>query len=422
MDRALPVNLYRIAERQIGACDAVVEKLALAPTFALAARASAIADCILDFIGSGGSLEEMACVLSRLCSGLSAGWVMAFAMPALGAEAARKPPPPLANAVLAPALKAAAERDHILLFNLDPTGPEPLEGDSAVAWIGTSDAKSTRQWLIQFRRGVITPAERKSAQDRDKKKYLSWGPVVTFKSEAEALELWIAGPVATTAALKAEEIAPVKRARILVPADYLRLGLDNSLRVDQHLRRRFEALRKEDPKFKASGIYVLDQPIPPEKIAAAKRVADKIEFTPEMERAWIGGFIALEAFYRLANEVPEIEAIAEVAVEKPPVWKLAKLATGTHFMTSLGGPNTRPAEPAKLGLVPVPMETLEAPFAFSFDRVAIVAGTLVVTSPTPPLDTTAGILALLAIHPKDATRQVHIAVISSVRGKPAPTK
>lgn len=331
------------------------------------------------------------------------------------------PPPPLANATLAPALKAAADRDHVTLLHMDDLGDEPREGDSTVAWIGADDGKSKRQWLIQFRRGAATAAEQKSNRKSDRKKYLSWGPIVTFKSDVQALDLWIAGPVTITSVSKPTDIAPVQRVRILVPADYLRLGLDDTVRVVQHIHRRVEALKVDDPKFNAWGIYSLDTPIKPEAIVGSKVVADKIQFTPEMERAWIGGYVALEAFYNLANDVPAVEAIAAIAVEKPPVWKLAKLATGTRFMTSFGGANAKAIDPAKLGLLPVSTEAFDAPFSFGFGSDGIVTGVMVVTKPTPPLDTTAGILALIAIHPKNPHRQVHIAIIGAARGgTPAP--
>jgi hypothetical protein len=270
--------------------------------------------------------------------------------------------------------------------------------------------------LIQLRCSAATAAEQKANRNRERTKYLSWGPVVTFKSDVQALDLWIAGPVKMGEGEKTDAVAPTRRVRVLVPSDYLRLGLDDSLRVDQHMRRRFEAIRKEDPKFNGGGIYALDKPIKPENVGYSKPIAEKIQFTPEMERAWVGGYVALEAFYNLANEVPEIEAIASIAVDKPSIFKLAKLATGTQFMTYFGGPDTKSVDPAKLGLLPVALEAFDAPFSFGFGKDPIVSGGMVVTRPLPPLDTTAGILGMVAIHPKDPTRQVHAVVISGVRG------
>jgi hypothetical protein len=332
---------------------------------------------------------------------------------------APRPPPPLSNATLAPALKAAAERDGIRLYHIDAIGTEAYDGDMTVAWVGAHDGKTTRQWLVQFCRASTTERE-KSTRQRDKTKHLSWGPVVAFQSEAQALDLWIAGPVVVSPAPEsAEPIAPVKRRRILVPSDYLRLGLDNSLRVEQHIRRRTEALQKEDPSFQPAHLYALEKTIDPEHTVTPKLIADKIGFTPEMERAWAGGYVALQAFYDIANDVSEIEKIADVALDKPAVWKLAKLATGTQFRTFLGGASTETIDPAKAGLIPVSTETIDAPFAFGFGDDPIVSGRIVVSTPLPPFDTTAGVLAILAVHPKKPARVVHVVIISAVRG-PAP--
>ena len=62
-------------------------------------------------------------------------------------------------------------------------------------WIGASSGKLTRQWLVQLSRGVTTPEEQKAHRAKEITKYLSWGPVVVFKSDVDALDLWIAGPV-----------------------------------------------------------------------------------------------------------------------------------------------------------------------------------------------------------------------------------
>lgn len=343
-------------------------------------------------------------------------FAMANSRGATSSAAPPRPAPPLANVKFSPALKAAAERDHISLFKADSGAETPLAGDSTVAWVGASDDHGTRQWLIQLRRGVATPEEQKSKRTPERKKYLSWGSIVTFKSDVQALDLWIAGPVSEGDSTKENEIAPVKRVRVFVPADYLRLGLDNSVRVNQQVGRRIQALQKDDPKFNGHGIYALDQPIKSENIERSKVVAEKIGFTPEMERAWVGGFVALEGFYHLANDVPMLESIADVAANKPSVWKLAKVATGTKFKSSLGGAAARPVDPGKMGLAPVTTETFQTPFSFEFGSDPILSGVMVVTSPLPPYDTSAGILAILAIHPKDPVRQVQVIIVGGTRG------
>lgn len=371
----------------------------------------------LSFVLVGIVSSSMSMVPPRVFSATLA--LLASLLPLHGA--AEPLSPPLAHATLAPSLKAAAERDGVPLYQLDQPDGETRNGDRTVAWIAARDGDVTRQWLVQFRRGTATPREQKTAHRGDKTKYLSWGTVVAFKSTAQALDLWIAGPVTVTdKPADSPAVAPVKHRRILVPVDYLRLGLDNSLRVEEHIRRRTQALQKEDPQFKVGHLYSLEKPIKPERIPAAKAVADKIGFSPEMERAWMGGYVALQAFYKLANEVPEIEPILAVALDKPAVWKLVKMATGTMFKTSLGGSSSHALDPAKKGLIPVATESFDAPFLFQFGDHMIVKGRMVVSAPIPPFDTTAGVLAVVAVHPKDSTRVVHLAVITAVRGESTP--
>jgi hypothetical protein len=337
---------------------------------------------------------------------------------------------PLAQAKLAPALEAAAARDAIRLFHIEGSDFGARVGDYTVAWVGATDGEVVRQWLVQFRRDPATAREQRWARDRPVKKHLSWGPVVTFRSEVEALEVWIAGPVVVsgpsvpTIPADADPTpvapAPTKRLRVLVPVDYLRLGLDDSLRVDEHIRRRRAALLKDDPGFNLGHLYSLEKPIKPERLAAARPVAEKLGFTPEMERAWCGGYVALGAFYDIVNDVPELEAIANVALAKPPLWKLARLAAGTPFTTFLGGESSRTVDPASMGLLPIGSESFDAPFAFQFGAEPIVSGRIVVSHPTPPFDTSAGVLALVAVHPKNPARIVQVAMITAARGPAAP--
>jgi hypothetical protein len=249
---------------------------------------------------------------------------------------------------------------------------------------------------------------------------MAWGSVVSFASNVEALDLWIAGPVAVLPSKNPVQMAPVKRIRVLVPADYLRLGLDDSVRVSEHVGHRTRELQKEDPSFMLGHIYSLDKPVEPENVAMAKPVADRIQFTPEMERAWVGGYVALQAFYDLANDVPELKAIASVAVDKPSILQLAKLATGTIFMASFGGADPLAVNPAELGMAPVSTEAFNTYFSFAFGEHPIVSGAMIVTKPVPPFDTTAGILGLMAKHPKDVNRQIHVLVISGSRVQPVP--
>lgn len=355
-------------------------------------------------------------------------WLLFFAisgLPAGAADPASPAPaalvPPLVDAEFSPALRAAAERDHVDLGTYGGGSVVAATDDAVVIWLGTMRGPKKQQWLMQLKRGSATPEELKAHRRADVKKYMSWGPVAVFSSEVDALDLWIAGPVDTGTGAKgkgADAPAPaVRRTRVFVPRDYLRLGLDDSVRASVYLDQRIRAILKEDPAFGYGHIYTLEKPIKPENVAYAKPVAERIGISPAMERAWAGGYVALQSFYDLAEDVPELREIASVVLERPAPWKLAKLAFGTNFQTFFGGQETQLiTDPAKAGLLTGTLETLQAPFSFSLGNDPIVSGVMAVTSPTTLLDVSAGILGLVAVHPKDKTRMVQLVAISATHG------
>ena len=324
--------------------------------------------------------------------------------------------PPLAQATLAPALKAAAELEGVPLTGVASAAlTAPQLGDAVVGWIGATDGKRTRQWLIQLRRVAPTQKEGKK-RERDVTRYLSWGPAITFRSKPDVLELWLAGPVDVSPNAKsAPHAAPVKRLRLPVPGDYLRLGLDDYARIYLHMARLADASAKSGQPLAFGHIYSMDKPVKPENQKWAKPVAEQIGFTTEMERAWAGGHVAISAFYEIAREVPELRDIATVAVEEPSVLKLAKLAFGTIFKTNMSVLHGGSVDPAPIGLMPVALEAFSMQYGLSFGEDPVVHGEMIVTKPVPPLDVCAGVLGLVAVSPRDSKRLVQINILSAQR-------
>jgi hypothetical protein len=318
---------------------------------------------------------------------------------------------PLAGAQVAPALKAVAMRDHVDVATRDPLRKEAGRNDAVVFWIGTLSGQRRQQWLLQVKRGTATPGELARHKQRDVTEYLSWGSKVTFQSDAEALDLWLAGPVDATDGHASMAPPQTHAARVFVPSGYMRLGLDNSVRALMFLAGRVHALQTEDPKFKEASLYALAHPVPAEHVAQAKPFGDRIGMSPELERAWAGGYVALQSFYTCVESVDALQDIAGVAVQRPSLWKLARLATGTSFAVGFGEPiRLDPIPPA---LLSVGHETFQLPYAFSLGRDHLVDGVMAVTSPTPPLDVCAGIIAFMAVHPSHPDRVVEAIAISA---------
>lgn len=328
-------------------------------------------------------------------------------------------PLPLARAHLAPELTAAAQRENLRLFHTDPLGEERSDGDAIVLWIGTTNAGEHQQWLVALQRAHATRKELTAHQPRAVTRYLPWGSTVVFESDAEAIDLWIAGPVVVDPSRSSanEPALPPKtrRTRVYLAKDILQMGLDDTVRAQRFLHRQVEEIKHEDPAFNADHIFALHKPIDPKTVHWAKPRAERMGMTPEIERTWVGGWVALHAIYEALNGQPDLRRMVEVAFDKPSMLRLAKMALGTVFYMGIDGVNSKVLDPAQVNLPPIARECLEAPFLFSFDHRAISHGALVVTTPKPPLDLSAGILGAIAVHPKDRTRMVQASVISIIR-------
>ena len=115
-------------------------------------------------------------------------------------------------------------------------------------------------------------------------------------------------------------------------------------------------------------------------------------------------------------DTPGLREICEQVVAKPTLWNLMKLATGTHFMTRMA--EGREINPTGSGLLQVSTPAYQNSVTFSFDKEAMVYADMVVTRPRPPLDTSAGIIAMIAVHPKEHKRVVQMVLIGTERGTP----
>lgn len=237
---------------------------------------------------------------------------------------------------------------------------------------------------------------------------------MTFESKAEALQVWVAGPVdvttATTSADAAAVVAPApaKRVRVTIPADYLRLGLDDSARAALVLMEHVQRAKAEGRGLATEHLYGRESPIPPEQMGPGEELVAQLGLTTEAGRAWCGGYVALRTFLKAIEGVPALREIADTAVAKPGGWKLAKAAlTGkANLATNIG--NARAVDPTALGLMPVKSDVFLFDYSMAFGGTPVVEGALVVTAPAPPLDVSAGILGFIAAHPKDPRRAVHL--------------
>jgi hypothetical protein len=321
---------------------------------------------------------------------------------------------PLSEAELAPELRKCAEENGVPLDGFTP-GDEPKVGDTVVFWVGSSRGAQRKQWLLQLRRGQLTPSEQ-TRKPRTMIKYLSWGSTVKFVSAWEAIDLWIAGPVDVTRAdRKPQQNVAVERARVLVPVEFLRIGFDRSARTNIELAQTIKRLTDAGVKLDFGLFYMLDKPVDVRAVPAAKELAHKLEFTPDKERAWAGGSIALQGFYELAVGLPELRDIVMNAVDKPSPLQLAAAAFGPDVRVTMDL-NVVHLDVAKAALLPVDSPAFEQKFTLSMGKAPLVHSGAGVTAARAPLDVSGGIIMFFAVHPKDLGRVVHALAIAARPG------
>jgi hypothetical protein len=192
----------------------------------------------------------------------------------------------------------------------------------------------------------------------------------------------------------------------------MRLGLDGTARSCIRLMEATRRLMADDPQYKPVSLWSRTSPVPVQEIRLYKPIAAKLGRTPEDERLFVGGLVSLQSFYEIARGEPVLREIAMTVINKPSVWSMAKAAFGA-------GPNTQfflndtlcRIRPAEFGLLDPGLETYQVPFEMSLQGTTLVNCFIAVTRPVPPLDVSAGIIGLVAFHPKDIRKVIELKLL-----------
>lgn len=264
-------------------------------------------------------------------------------------------------------------------------------GDGVVALITLTNRAEQRQWLVQFEVDDLTPKERAgSANFTVSMGPLPSGQTLEFSAQASrALKIHALGPFATlpvnpkTAAKKAED----KTARAAVFPEFLAMGLDRSARV------------------------MLDHGV----TSATSVFTDEMKLSAAEEKAVVGGFVSLLAFFNTAQQTPGLREIVWEIIDLPSVWSLTrslgKIRPNFNFGVALCGT----LDPAGWGLGARPL--YQYPFGITLNEKPAVNCAFFVAAPDPPLLTTAGIVGFTAESPSQHDKHMLVQLIAVYRGK-----
>jgi hypothetical protein len=349
------------------------------------------------------------CVSAARAGKAAIRWFAAAAALSLAAgaradEADARPVPEFEFFTPLPSLVAAASGAGIPLSGIgaSPDRPDPRPGDTATALITMDEQGELTQWLLAFTVEDLTDRERQTAP-RVIHLYTSTGHEIDVGGHRVALAVRIFGPSRETDEPARSDWVRENRARLIVNADLLAVGLDHAMEVDQTLA----AAIRANQRIVAFG----DQPFPPDQVAVARRRAAEFGITERDERALVGLMPAQRSFLRIIVHTP---GLAEVLLKVLDVswWSIVRHGGKVDISITSGGTDVR-----ELALSPWNIDRPGAaraePFFVVLDGRPALTYRLAAVPPRPPLVTTAGVIGIAAQRPDGTGPELMIQLLSA---------
>lgn len=315
-----------------------------------------------------------------------------------------------------PAVVAYANRQHVPVSGL--VSPEPTAsafvGDEITALVELENRTIPKQWLVSIRIVGLTDREKRAKSPAPLLLYTSTGRQIEFGYKPVAVELLTLAPFFENE--KVPGRAREKKARAILNAEFLSLGLDGASRTG---RRIYDAARKL-PGRSLSRFAFSSTPFPAEGIEATKKLAESIGLTREDERAFTSMMPALFAFFRVAQNAPGLSDILDELVDKPSlIWSFFRHggALEPFFHNTMSGIRVLDSKLWRTGEDPV----YRFPVTVALNGKPTLTCALAVTSPYPPLLACGGIVAAAAEPTENDGRRLTIRVLATRRGTQKPT-
>jgi hypothetical protein len=312
---------------------------------------------------------------------------------------------PLTPLALVPSLVAFASNQGIPLEGIAVAaeGAVPQKGDQVVALLALEKGSTIEQWLVRVEADDLTKKEQAMKPWHDDVMHSTTGLHLHYSKTPTALRVELTGPFSVGST---RQPGAPEQARSLVSREYLDLGIASYCRSAQQIAKRKQAAGITDI------FYTGSTSIPSaETVARGKKAADAIGLTADEERLTFSVYFALRAFFGAASEIPGNQHVLEQVIQKPSVWSVIR-----HFGVAIGLQwDDESVQVAPEGNVAVQQPVYLLPVRLSLNNVLAVKANLAVCEPRPPLQTSAGILAICAEHPTATDRRLFIRVLSARR-------
>jgi hypothetical protein len=307
-------------------------------------------------------------------------------------------------------LVAFARARHIPLekIEIDRSQPSPRKGDRVTLLITLVRGAAREQWVATLTSDALTPAEAALKPEPPAIIYTFTGQKLMFERTRTALEVYLAGPFSVPGTNEPSREPLEAHHRTLVTAEYLVHGVEPFCRSAVEVGPRMRARGWSDRDGYAAGFG----PFPDAALQVGRRFAEKYQLTGEEERLENEAYLAMVSFFDTARGIPEFNRLAKTAIDFPSLWSLTK-NFGLSSTMLFRWVDVSAAGPAGIS---IPQPAYRFPLTVLLNQTVATRAMLVVTAPHPPLQVSAGILAIVADHPTDRTRHFALQVIAARRG------
>jgi hypothetical protein len=341
--------------------------------------------------------------------GLWLALLAAFAFRAPAANERPLPADPFTKVKPVPTLVAFASDHQIPLTGIDlaEAGVAPRKGDEVTLLVTLFKGTAAQQWLACVAADDLTEPESLLKPPRDAVINTSTGRALRYVTTRTALRIRFIGPFSpdSSTARGRNEPVLVKETRTLVSPEYLNAGFDGYCRSALEIA----------PRIKTAGVtphYTAgSQPRDPEELTAAKPFNDAVQFTPEEERLDFGVYFSVTTFFSAAIEVAAFRDVLAQVVKMPSVWSVIR-HVGVRMDLNYWWMDVREIDGSQAGAA---RPVYQFPLRVYLNGALGTKTTLAVSSPRPPLQTCAGILAMCIEHPTDESRRLFIRVLAARR-------
>jgi hypothetical protein len=313
---------------------------------------------------------------------------------------------PLTSIALLPAAEKFAETHRIPISGIDwgNSTAAPRKGDSVTLLVTLYRGDAIKQWLATIEADELDAKEQKLTPTTKVHWFTSNGREFDFTFSRTALRVYFAGPFAP---VNARQPTPTEsRDRAVISPEALQFGLDRYCRLAMSINERALKAGVTDQFYIAGGYHMSEA-----DLKRGKAVGARLQFTEAEERLVMEPYHNLWDFFQAATQNAAFRGVLEEVLRTPSLWSIAKnrgVRTSLDYHWS-HFPAINPVPAA------APLPVYHLPVQVWMNGELGLRATLAVTTPNPPLQACAGIVALCAEHPDHADRRLFIHLLSANR-------